>query len=573
MRRTGRAALIVAVLGAAACLALGGISSPDTWWQLAAGEWIVANGEIPATDPFTWGSAGAEWIDLHWGFQLGLRAVESAAGIGGVVLLRALIVVATLGLLLIRFGRGAGLAAAAPAALLLVVAGNHRWLARPDVVSHALLVAMLVLLCDVRQRRVWWIVPMQLLWVNLQGTFVLGIAVVVSFLAGELLLRVPAIARAFGREPDPVAARRLAALAAAVVAVAPLNPFGLAGALYPLELWTRISGEHAIYAAHIAEFMSPLALGAASPIVWSWIALAGVSGAALWLGRARIPPGLVGVWLVFGFLSWQALRNVPLFGFAAVALAGLGFDRPLPRSLVRGLGAATLVAAVLLARFTVSNRVFHWLDDPRRFGLAPVELGSPAAATRFVAEQGIGGPLFNDINAGGYLSWALGPRRAFIDGRLEVHDALLETYRAALNDRRVFDALVERHGVTATLLSPLMAPGLPLLRELAADPDWALVYFDASYSVFVRRSAFPAERVEAWAEAGRALEREFQRRRALDPLPKPAWVRGLERVGVLDVSPEPPYVSAYRVAFFLLIGDRARAEQEIRFARELAARN
>ncbi len=253
MKPVVRVALFAAVLLPAACLALGGISSPDTWWHLAAGEWILEHGEIPRTDPFTYASAEAEWIDLHWGFQLALRGLQGDAGLPGVVVARAASVAATLGLLLFRFGRGAGLHAAAPCVLLLAVAGNHRWLARPDVVSHALLVGMLVLLVDPRKRRVWWILPLQLLWVNLQGTFVLGIAMVASFLAGELLLRVGWVSRLFGREPDAAATRRLAWLGVGVVGVAPLNPYGFAGALFPLELWTRISGEHAIYAAHIAE--------------------------------------------------------------------------------------------------------------------------------------------------------------------------------------------------------------------------------------------------------------------------------------------------------------------------------
>jgi hypothetical protein len=571
-RWLGRAALVAAVLLPAACLSLGGVSSPDTWWHLAAGEWILEHGEIPRTDPFTYASADAEWIDLHWAFQLALRGLEGVAGLAGVAAARAAIVAATLGLLLFRFGRGAGLHAAAPCVLLLAVAGNHRWLARPDVVSHALLVGMLVLLMEPRKRRVWWILPLQLLWVNLQGTFVLGIVMVASFLAGELLLRVGWVSRLFEREPDAAATRRLAWLGVGVVGVAPLNPYGFAGALYPLELWTRISGEHAIYAAHIAEFMSPFALGPGSPVVWAWGALALVSLAGLAVARGRIPPGLVLVWLAFGFLSVQALRNLPLFGFAAVAVAGLAFDRPVGRRVAWVLGGVTVAAGLLLARSTVSNRYFHWLDDPRRFGVAVNELTYPVDAARFVAEQGIEGPIFNDINAGGYVSWLLGPRRAFIDGRLEVHDELLATYSAALHDRRVFDALVEYYGITCTLLSPLLSPGLPLVGQLARDPAWALVYFDASYSVFVRRAAFPAAQVEAWAEAGRALERDFQRRRALGPPPQPAWLRALKAAHVLDDAPEPPYVSGYRVAFFLLIGERARAEEELQIARELESR-
>jgi hypothetical protein len=38
----------------------------DVWWHLRAGQWILANGRVPRIDPFTFGSAGRPWIDLHW---------------------------------------------------------------------------------------------------------------------------------------------------------------------------------------------------------------------------------------------------------------------------------------------------------------------------------------------------------------------------------------------------------------------------------------------------------------------------------------------------------------------------
>ncbi len=561
MQRRGlaRGGLMLAVLLPVACLALGGISSPDVWWHLAAGEWMLANGEIPRLDPFTWGSRGAEWLDLHWLFQLALLGVERVAGLGGVVIARAALVTTTLGLLLFRFGRGGALPVVAVCVLLLAVSSNHRWLARPDVVSHLLVVVYLVLLVDSRAPSVWWLAPLQLLWVNVQGTFVLGIVMTGGFLAGELLLHVPALARLLAREPDAAKTRRLALLTFTVACASLLNPFGVDGALFPLELWTRISGEQALYAAHIAEFRSPLALGFGSPLIWGWLGLLALSTGGVLAARERIPPGLLLVWLAFGFLSLQAIRNLPLLGIAATAVAALAFPGPVPRRALVGLGLATALAGLLLARFTVSNRYFHWLDDPRRFGLVSSELLSPARATRFLEEQRIGGPIFNDINAGGYVTWRLGPGRAFIDGRLEVHDDLLATYRDAVNDASVFGALVERGGIQSTLLGP----DLPLVAELARDPRWTLVYFDASYSVFVRRDAFDPVQIEVWVEAGRELEREFQRQRATAEPLRPAWLRTLTAIGVLDYAPEPDYASGYRAEFFLKIGDLERARGEL----------
>src|SRR4051794_15357099 len=38
----------------------------DTSWQIAAGEWILRNGRIPTTDPFSFTAAGHPWVAMEW---------------------------------------------------------------------------------------------------------------------------------------------------------------------------------------------------------------------------------------------------------------------------------------------------------------------------------------------------------------------------------------------------------------------------------------------------------------------------------------------------------------------------
>ncbi len=41
------------------------LNDPDTYWHLAVGEWILANG-FPHADPFSATQAGAPWIAKEW---------------------------------------------------------------------------------------------------------------------------------------------------------------------------------------------------------------------------------------------------------------------------------------------------------------------------------------------------------------------------------------------------------------------------------------------------------------------------------------------------------------------------
>lgn len=64
----------------------------DIWWHLRAGTWILEHHAIPRVDPFTFGSIGRPWIDLHWLFQLALVSAYRVGGVAGLILLAATLV-------------------------------------------------------------------------------------------------------------------------------------------------------------------------------------------------------------------------------------------------------------------------------------------------------------------------------------------------------------------------------------------------------------------------------------------------------------------------------------------------
>src|SRR5688572_28217466 len=56
----------------------------DTWWHLAAGRWIATHQTIPATDTLSHTVRDHAWVNLQWGFDVGLYVLHR---LGGVTLL------------------------------------------------------------------------------------------------------------------------------------------------------------------------------------------------------------------------------------------------------------------------------------------------------------------------------------------------------------------------------------------------------------------------------------------------------------------------------------------------------
>src|SRR4051812_42712861 len=88
-RRVSSAAALAALVAGAFIVSLTPIADGDIFWHLAAGREMVRRHAWLRTDPFTISAGGRPWIDVHWLFQLGAYAVNRAAGLAGLVVVKA----------------------------------------------------------------------------------------------------------------------------------------------------------------------------------------------------------------------------------------------------------------------------------------------------------------------------------------------------------------------------------------------------------------------------------------------------------------------------------------------------
>jgi tetratricopeptide (TPR) repeat protein len=241
--------LIVLFLALTFLLGVFPLKDTDIYWHLRTGDWIRQTGHVPRTDLFTFTREGIPWIDLHWMFQVATSWVYAQGGV--VALNLAKCVVTTLAVFLLVTARRrdwpvwAMLLAWLPALLLL----GGRMYVRPETLTLLYLSIFLAVVSRWdRFPRLAWILPLvQVAWVNSHGLFVLGPIVLVFALIGALL-RPGAFATDRKRWWRTIGMPSIATGAACLV-----NPYGITGALYPMQLAATMSNP--IFSRNIAELM------------------------------------------------------------------------------------------------------------------------------------------------------------------------------------------------------------------------------------------------------------------------------------------------------------------------------
>ena len=499
----------------------------DYWFHLRGGA-SVANGHIPRFDTYSYPSAGREYVDLHWLFQWLLYQVHRVGGTEATIWLKCLVLLLTFGILYRLACRDAPRSVAGGVTILGVILASERFQVRPEILSYLGLAVTLWLAqrhID-GSKRAWFFFPLVfLLWVNVEGLFVLG------FLA----LGAHVLAR-------PKDRRLWLALGLSLLSIL-ANPYFLKGALHPLVLYTRINGSLPIYSASIGEFIPP--------IVWNGRAFAvndGISHTALYvfpatlilLAGALIAQGRRPRWVEililvpFLFLAFRARRNLAPFAIVTIPILshwlgriGSGTRvadrwRVLPRNLRRLFRIAAtsllLLGIVLYDLSLATDRAYVWMGSARSCGSGQSTVYHPEGATRFLREHGIGGPIFSDLSTGSYLIWGYPEEPVFIDGRLEVHDlthfaddvALQQGGEAWLraDARWHFNAAVLLH-VSAEASS----------GRVIDEAEWGLVYLDSTAAVYLRKREQNEGLLAKLAYDDRRLAHDFPTLAPQDTLP------------------------------------------------------
>ncbi|HVL12296.1 MAG TPA: hypothetical protein VM529_07010, partial [Gemmata sp.] len=410
------------------------LRDPGTFWHTTTGEIILADGFL-RHDPYTFTFHGTWWVPSQWLGEVAMALAHRAAGFDAQLLGAVTVLAATFAFVAARLLRtGLNPVAVGAVVVLGLAASASHFHVRPHVATMAGLAVTVALLTDfdsgkIPLRRLFWLVPLYVFWVNVHGGVIGGFATVAIATAGWVAFRTVGL-------PSPVDSRRTAVVLALLVAACGLTALANPYAADTPRVWKVIMGEPVL--KEIIKEHRPL--DPAEPYSWPvfgvaalyFLTLAGVNWRDI-----RVTWLLPVVWLV---LAAERCRHAPLFALTSlVAVAAMWphtrwaamlaksrpdfYDPNSPPPDRPWWASVWLPAVVVLLAFGLQANGVRvpvvgagWArHDPRHWPLELLDV-----LREHEPRPGHPNHLFNDYTDGGFVIYHTPGYRVFVDDRCEV---------------------------------------------------------------------------------------------------------------------------------------------------------
>ena len=482
-----RMLILVALYSIPAAVVMRPVDDYDIWWHLRTGQWIIQNGAVPSTDPFSSFGQGKAWVAYSWLFEVMIYQLHQAFGLWGILLYR---IVLTFAIVLSvhhlvakrepRFVVATGLVGSA----LSPIAGSlteRTWLF--TILFFTLTLEAILNLRAGRRTPLIWLLPfLYVLWANVHIQFIYGLLLL------GLACLCPVVDRALGwgrRLDHPACAGssawwRLMGLALACFLATLMTPYHVRLYTVVVDLAGQTGVNNVIGELLPMSFRTPE----------DWILLALMLAAAFALGRRprhRLSSFDATLLIAGAYFSFRTHRDAWFAVLASLTILVTGQRSETPPADQFHLNRLRLLTLAVVAGVVLA--VIGWMR-----GLSPKHLREavgdrfPAGAAAFIEKQAYGGSLYNHYDWGGYLIWRLPDLRVAMDGRANLH-----------GDERILRSIKTWEGAKGWDSDPeldaeqlVIAPSqIALASLLRLDTRYDLVYEDKIAAVFVAKTAKP----------------------------------------------------------------------------------
>ncbi|HUV38346.1 MAG TPA: hypothetical protein VMY39_01975, partial [Planctomycetota bacterium] len=467
------------------------------------------------------------WVNHEWFFQVGAYLAYKGWGLNGPIFYKCAILVLAYFFVLITVYRRDTHLVGLVAVFLAAITSYKRFFMRPEVFSILFTAVWLYVLERFRRRPTWsicWTLPpCMVIWINAHGYFILGPAVMLIYLIGDGLQSVLPMPRVLTRQlrwrDDLIRGRALGILAVATVltvAATFINPYGVAGARYPIDVLEQVADPTSVIRTVIGEMQPPWQFFYTDAVFYTWV-LIWLASASWVLNLRRWKLSRLLLFVVSILFVDKALRNMPFFGIPGAVIFALNVneswpetlrflrEKVIPEALIAAKWAAQAALALLFGFYLVwmpSDRFYVHDVGTVRFGLGYTGLKFSMGAVEWIRNSGVRGHLFNAFGMGGLCMWKLYPeerdgelhyggRKLLIDGRAEVYGGpFVKNYTNSLastdESKALWNALDEKFHFQVVFINWQAADTRPLMERLYRDPRWTLCFGDGVGYVFVR---------------------------------------------------------------------------------------
>jgi hypothetical protein len=458
-RRVYQALIVLLGLFAlAVVLAFHNITDGDLWAKLAIGSSLWKTGQLPRHDLYAFTPTLPKYIDHEWGAGLVFYALLQWFGPSALIVPRMVLAAGLLGLGFLT-GRRQGcdanilLLLAVPAAACLMT--GYIPVARSHVFTFFLFAATLFCLEELRRGGRWpaaALPALMLVWTNLHGGFVVGLAAIFVYGAASLVTR--------------ERAALMVGVATICAAVTLINPYGL-------DFWRYLVPALLHPRLRILEWR-PLA-SLAWDDFWGFrilFVLTAFAVGAGWKGVERKNWAGLAVLAMTAGMGWRSRRHGPFLAASALAYAG-----PYFQAAWRGR-FQLLPAAGILYTFVAFWVAIRFLPGASLDPLSPIG-EFPVREVDILALAGAKGNAATPFAWGSYVAWRLYPEvKISMDGRYETAypESTFELNNAFYDHKGDWLQLCREFKVDYVILDlqgeqlrpePLLAAGYTLITNVA----------------------------------------------------------------------------------------------------------
>lgn len=516
----------------------------DLFWQLRTGSEIVQNHAVPHENTFSFRRAGTPWVVHEWLTFVLFWLAFQAHGLGGVWLLQAAVVgLFSLALFCVIYRHSGGSPLIALAMTTFAqLAASLFFQPRPQIFTYLFTIIFTGACLGARQekpRRIYWILPLIVLWANLHAGVLIGIGLLLGFAVCD------ALESRFRKDLSPEVS--LARTESCV-------HLGIAGGIgmlltlvtpYSWHVYQNFGAtiSNTTMLDTVLEWLSPNFHDGFGKTVeaYMFLLVAAFCASPRQKSLAEI--------VLSGLLIHEALvssRNVPLLVFVTSPFLATHIQACLQKLLgyqdeisfwasdslfARRMPVIPAIAVVVALGAIGAGRAADVLKRKDSQKTPPLEhlarlcyavASLPENACAFVKKEGIptNVRMYNIYGDGGYIIWALPEHPVFIDGRADVYFGKpLEEVTKMSSLPYQWQNLLDRYKcdmIIADISSPQS-------RLFLASKQWAIVYLDRpvlseketpldnSY-VMLRRSAAYADLIAKCRKDCPALQTDLSAR-------------------------------------------------------------